>query len=101
MADGKETAADVLELVADLAAVLAKRGGAVGMGAVAAAALLRTTAATIRANGESVDDVLKRVRQPRRLAMPWSKPIVPPPPMPGSDAEDTRRERPNSKAPKP
>jgi len=65
---------DVLRAL-DLAAAGAERvslvPSAVGRGAVAVAALLRTAARVMRERGDSADEILERVRAPRALSMPW------------------------------
>jgi hypothetical protein len=102
MSGVRDEAADVLDLIGDMASALGKRGGTFGFGAMAAAAVLKTTAVTIRNTGESVDEIIGRIRAPRKLNMPWTaRPAVPPPPLPNSAIEDTQRETPSSKAPKP
>jgi hypothetical protein len=69
MSDNK--VADALDLVGDIASVLSKRGGPIGLGALGVAAILRASAIAVRERGQSVEEILKNIRQPRTLSFPW------------------------------
>lgn len=64
-----DTVADALDHFGDDVAKLAGRGGALGFGAIAAAAILKASAGAMRSRGESADQILARIRPPRKLEL--------------------------------
>lgn len=77
MSDRSEDVADALDSFAEQAAAVARKGGRLSMGALAAAAILKAAAKVTREHGEPVEVLLERLKRPRELHLPWSKPAEP------------------------
>lgn len=91
-ADDQNTATEkALEALAGMANALVPLGGPFALGGVSAGALLRTIARAIRDRGESVDELLVKIRAPRALKLPWNE---------SAEEQDTSPERPSVRPPK-
>lgn len=73
MVDANEKAAEVFELVAELAGGLAKRSGPLGIGALGVAAIADAVAGAIRSRGATVEEIVAGIKEPRAIQFPWDE----------------------------
>jgi hypothetical protein len=74
MSDASSKAADVMDVTGEILAMVGQRGGAFGLGLLAAGAILKTSAKAIKERGMSVDEILARVRTLGAVEGPWASP---------------------------